>query len=103
MTSKKFFSFIFFLILSHLCILQGNESEEMFLQVPSAYKGRIRPLEAMARLWLEDHYHRQTIKPSQYDDFHIMSPSALMLLWKIHFTSHQNWDDIPLFGFIQHA
>lgn len=80
------------------CLVLGNEPQEMLLkEVPSSYKGRIRPLEATARLWLEDNYNRQNIKYSQYNEFRITNPSALMLLWKIQFTNHQHWMDIPLF------
>jgi ABC-type transport system involved in cytochrome c biogenesis permease subunit len=79
-------------------LLEANELNAPLLEeVPVAYKGRIRPLDAMARLWLEDNYHRQSIKSNQYNDFHIGGPSALALLWKIQFTGHHNWIDIPLF------
>lgn len=81
----------------NLSPLNSQEPDELLLQVPVSYKGRFRPLDAMARLWLEENYHRQTIKPSHYDEFHVIGPSALSLLWKIQFSGYQNWDDIPLF------
>ncbi len=84
--------------LAPFSFLSSHEPEEQLLQeIPVAYKGRFRPLDAMARLWLEDFYHRQSLKPSQYNDFHVPGSSALSLLWKIQFSNYRNWDDAPLF------
>lgn len=75
-----------------------EDIEEIHLQeIPTSYKGRFRPLDAMARMWLEESYHRQSIKPHHFNDFHVASPSALSLLWRIQFNGHHNWSDIPLF------
>lgn len=94
---------LFFIILFATCgmlfsPIQGSELEEPVLQeIPTCFKGRFRPLDAMARLWLEEFYHRQSIKPAQFNDFHVASSSALSLLWRMQFTGHQNWIDIPIF------
>lgn len=94
---KIIICFVFFTAFT-LSFLQSDENEEDLLQeVPTSYKGRFRPLDAMARLWLEENYHRQAIKASHYNDFHVAGSSALSLLWKIQFAGHQNWDDAPLF------
>ncbi len=66
-------------------------------RVPAAYKGRFRPLESYARLWLYDFYHHETIKPAHRDLFHSTDGSALDLLWKMHFLGHAPWDEAPLF------
>lgn len=96
---QLFFVAVIFLTFITFCQLRGNEPEEQQLlqEVPTSYKGRFRPLDAMARLWLEENYHRQTIKASHYNDFPVVGPSALSLLWKIQFSGHQNWNDAPLF------
>lgn len=89
---------VFLTLILNFSSLHGEDTVEQLLQeIPVAYKGRFRPLDAMARLWLEENYHRQTIKAAHLNDFHIAGPSALSLLWKIQFTGHSNWDDIPLF------
>lgn len=89
----------FFLItlIPYCCSLEAIESEESFLQIPVVYKGRIRPLDAMARLWLEENYQRQSLKSDQLNDFHVINSSAISLLWKLQFSGYQNWIDAPLF------
>lgn len=57
-------------------------------ELPVAYKGRFRPLEAYARLWLEDISHQQNL-PTE---------SALNILWRLHFFGHSTLDDTPLFA-----
>jgi ABC-type transport system involved in cytochrome c biogenesis permease subunit len=56
-------------------------------ELPVAYKGRIRPMEAYARLWLEELYQQQQL-PKE---------SALNLLWSLHFFGHTPWNETPLF------
>lgn len=65
------------------------------LETASAYKGRIRPTEAYARLWLYDFYHNQSIKPKHAQAF--QATSAQELLWKMNFLGHSPWDKAPLF------
>jgi len=56
-------------------------------QVPSAYKGRFRPLDATANLWLEE----------LHNDKSMSGLSATDLLLKMHFFGHKPWDSQPLF------
>lgn len=70
--------------------------------VPTAYKGRFRSLEAYARLWLNDLYHHQALKKEHLPQFHTTSTAALDLLWDLHFRGHAPWDEAPLF-WIHHA
>lgn len=65
--------------------------------LPIAFQGRFRSLDPAARLWLYDFYHAQQLKQDQLPAFHIDQPSALELLWKIHFMGHISIDDAPLF------
>jgi ABC-type transport system involved in cytochrome c biogenesis permease subunit len=99
---KTFFylllAFLLLIILIPSSSLNSYELSELALkEVPTSFKGRFRPLEVTARLWLEDYYHRQSIKPQHYQAFHRVGPSALSLLWHLQFQAHYNWDDIPLF------
>lgn len=80
-----------FLLTTNLCYCQLLE------EVPTSYQGRIRPLDTMARIWLESFYHQQTIKSDQINDFHLPNDSALTLLWKIQFSGYQKWEEAPLF------
>lgn len=89
---------IFFCSIVQLELLQGNEQDALlFHEVPASYKGRFRPLDVMARLWLEENYYKQSIKQDHYNAFYVAEPSALSFLWKIQFSGHQNWDETPLF------
>lgn len=78
--------------------MHGNPHDETLLhEIPTSYKGRFRPLDAMSKLWLADYYHQQSIKTSQLNQFHAASPSALSLMWKIQFCGYKNWSDAPFF------
>lgn len=66
--------------------------------IPTAYKGRFRPLDSYARLWLYDIYHHEQIKGADRAAFHSPNGSAQDLLWKIHFWGHSPWDDAPFFA-----
>ncbi|MBA3957387.1 MAG: cytochrome c biogenesis protein CcsA [Parachlamydiaceae bacterium] len=68
--------------------LQGHFDASNLSGVPSAYKGRFRPLEASSRLWLYDLYHAESVNSNM---------SANDLLWDIHFNGHASWDNTPLF------
>jgi len=65
--------------------------------LPVAHQGRFRSLDAAARLWLHDIYHRQELKQKDLTSFRASDPSALELLWKMHFLEHFPWDHSPLF------
>lgn len=56
--------------------------------VPVSYKGRFRPADTYARLWLSDLSHREA--------------SALNFLWELHFQGKEPWEAAPLF-WIQRA
>ena len=74
---------VFLTLILNFSSLHGEDTVEQLLQeIPVAYKGRFRPLDAMARLWLEENYHRQTIKAAHLNDFHIAGPSALSFFGK---------------------
>lgn len=93
---KIFIGFVLFTALIHP--LWSDESNSLQLKkIPGLYKGRFRPLDAISRLWLEENYNRQSIKENHYHAFHVIGPSAFALLWKIQFTGHAYWSDIPLF------
>jgi ABC-type transport system involved in cytochrome c biogenesis permease subunit len=66
-------------------------------EFPVLYKGRFRPAEAYARLWLYDHYHAQSIKAKDLLKFNLSSGNALNFLWKLHFEGHFPFDSAPLF------
>ncbi|MCE5315864.1 MAG: cytochrome c biogenesis protein CcsA [Parachlamydia sp.] len=73
--------------------LEGIELDTSALaSVPASYKGRFRPADSYARLWLADISHRQSL----------ISRSALNFLWELHFMGKDPWEDAPLF-WIQRA
>lgn len=94
---QLFYLLIFCLSLNPFEVLGQDAKEFLLEQTPSYYKGRIRPLDAAARLWLKEYYHRQTIKRSHINDFHLASSSPLPFLWRLQFSGHENWEDSPLF------
>jgi ABC-type transport system involved in cytochrome c biogenesis permease subunit len=65
--------------------------------LPAAYKGRFRPADSYARLWLYDIYHRQSLAQADLKAFHTSSRSALDLLWQLHFLGPEPWEKAPLF------
>lgn len=74
-------------------LFEGSE----FQTIPMAYKGRFRPMDAYARLWLYEFYHKQNLTKQDYPAFHTTTNSATDLLWKMHFLGHDSWDDSPFF------
>lgn len=90
--------FVFLLSCLNTHTMRSEQFEECLLPlIPTSFKGRIRPLEASARLWLEENYRHQTIKSKHIDDFHLIGSSPLSLLWKLHFSNYRNWEDSPFF------
>lgn len=65
--------------------------------LPVAFQGRFRSLDPAARLWLYDFYHVQHLKKDQLISFKTNDPSALELLWRLHFMGHALIDNAPLF------
>lgn len=70
-------------------------SPTTFAQLPVVFKGRIRPLDTSARLWLEEFYHHQQILKSQSKEFG--TRSALDLVWRLHTSGHESLGHAPLF------
>lgn len=73
---------IFLTSLSISCSTQAGISSE----VPVFYKGRFRPLDAYAKLWLYDIYHKQSIDGMSQE-----------FLWKIAFEGTDQIQETPLF------
>ena len=72
-------------------------SNEEMQRVPTAFKGRFRPLDSYARLWLSEFYGHEQIRKKDLENFMSADGSAQDLLWKIHFLGHFSWDNAPLF------
>lgn len=99
---NNFFATAFLLLFCCITPTAAAETAPLFdtaemRQVPVAYKGRFRPLETAAQLWLYDLYHSQSIKSSQRQAFDSANGSALDLLVKLHFLGYERWDHAPLF------
>lgn len=60
-------------------------------------KGRFRPAEAYARLWLYDFYHASTLKKEDLTRFHAHSSSSLDFLWSLNFLGSNAYAQSPLF------
>lgn len=56
--------------------------------VPTAYAGRFRPMDAYARQWLEELISLDALEKS----------SPLAFLFELHFRGHHHFDDLPLFS-----
>lgn len=63
--------------------------------VAVSYKGRIRPLDAYAKLWLYDFYHSRNFKKKHLAKLEISQPAELM--WHLHLLGHTPFDSFPLF------
>ena len=65
--------------------------------VPVFYKGRFRPMEAYARLWLSDVYNKQSIKKEDRASFNSPDGSATELLWRLNFSPIEKFQNSPFF------
>lgn len=74
-------------------ILYGIDAQEF----PVLYKGRFRPAEAYARLWLYERYHSPTLKKTDLTAFKTTTRSPLPLLWSLNFFGHLPYQESPLF------
>ncbi len=90
---------VLFLLICWTHTIEATDSPSL---IPTAYQGRIRPLEATGRLWLYDLYHRQQLLKDDLPAFHTTSQSAVDFFLTFHLMGHHQWDDAPLF-WIQHA
>ncbi len=95
----KYFCIVFVSLFACLSASEWSQSE--LQSIPMSYKGRIRPSEAFARLWLyelygdeEIHFAHRTI---HHSDFQNLSSSALDLIWELNFWGHEPWDQTLLF------
>lgn len=85
---------IFFTLLaSHIPLY--STTEENIASIPVLYKGRIRPLESCARLWLKEYYNAEEILPEHTQFF--KSRNALELLLTVHFLGTSYLENTPLF------
>ncbi|MBA2368948.1 MAG: cytochrome c biogenesis protein CcsA [Candidatus Protochlamydia sp.] len=64
---------------------------------PVLYKGRFRPADSYARLWLYDLYQSQNIKDDDLLLFNASSTSALQWLFKVDLIGSDSFQDAPLF------
>ncbi len=81
-------SFLLLLLFFSLFVeeLEAGPREEF----PVLYQGRFRPKEAYTRLWLYDISHTSHLKS-------LDPPSALHLLWSLHFKGSLPYHSLPLF------
>ena len=86
-----------FLVIFNAVHADSNSPFETTKDLPVAYQGRFRSLESASRLWLYDTYHQQQLKKNNLSAFHTEDPSALTLLWKVHFLGRNDWNDSPFF------
>ncbi len=86
-------SLLFLAILFFPFSLRSSPLEE----IPLSYKGRFRPAEAYARLWLDEIYHSQALKCSHRPLFQSETGSALDFLWLLQVWGHQPFKSSPLF------
>lgn len=82
----------FFLAILLFCSQIAAADETFF---PVAYKGRYRPFDVYAKLWLHDFYHAQTIKAKDRPKFGVSDTEDL--LWKMTYSGHQSFDQAPFF------
>lgn len=96
-TSRIFISIFTAVFLSFSILSLDAAESDLFQEIPSSYKGRFRPVEATAQLWLNENYGHTSIKSKHINDFHLWDDSALSFLWKLQFCGHANWKNSPLF------
>ncbi len=93
MTSARL-SFFFSCLLCFFSCFSLLASSSLY---PVLYKGRFRPPDAYARLWLQDVYHAQALKKEDLAAFHLETSSALDFLWQLEAKGHQPFIHAPLF------
>jgi ABC-type transport system involved in cytochrome c biogenesis permease subunit len=80
-----------------LVIIEMNLAASISDEIPVLYKGRFRPFEAYSQLWLYDLYHKESIYKSHLKEFGLSDGDAEMLLWNLHISGHNEFDEAPLF------
>ena len=83
------------IIFFHLFAVPVEASPER--EFPVLYKGRFRPAEAYARLWLYEFYHSPSLKEADLPLFDADSSSPLSLLWSLNFFGYLPYQKAPLF------
>lgn len=86
-------------ILILLCSL-GSSSFSYALskeEMPVSYKGRFRPADAYAKLWLYELYHAQELKKGALESKGLFPDSSLDFLWHLHFLGSSDSEETPLF------
>ncbi len=79
-----------------LCLFFGAlAANQTVKQVPLLYKGRVRPAEVAARLWLKELYGRETLR--KVDQVRFGTKTALDLMWRMQTEGHAPFDEAPLF------
>ncbi len=66
-------------------------------EIPVAFKGRFRPIEAYARLWLYDVYHAEQLKPEDWTHFQTDTGSPIDLILRFHLFGYHPFINSPLF------
>lgn len=65
--------------------------------IPVSYGGRYRPMEAYARLWLQEIYGKQTIRKADLNAFGEHDRSAVNVVLKLHLVGPEAYPNAPLF------
>jgi ABC-type transport system involved in cytochrome c biogenesis permease subunit len=89
----KFLFSAIILMLVNFTFLTAQPEQEF----PVLYKGRYRPAEAYARLWLYDVYHASTFKQADLAAFHTTSSSPLTFLLSLNALGYAEYQTAPLF------
>lgn len=87
------YSFFLSLSLPLLSSIYTFEGQEF----PVLYKGRYRPAEAYARLWLYEFYHASVLKKEDFKDFKTKTSSPLSFLWSLDSLGYIHYQNAPLF------
>ncbi len=96
MINQKFILFlsaIFFIFVAISHSLFANEIQEF----PCLYKGRYRPVQAYAHLWLYDIYHAPILENNLIKTHPISSSDPLGFLWSLDFLGYYAYRTVPLF------
>jgi ABC-type transport system involved in cytochrome c biogenesis permease subunit len=93
---SKFLSSILFLS-TCLCIFFNHSLTAEQEDFPVLFKGRFRPADSYARLWLYDLYHAQSIQNKDLPLFNVNSSSALPWLLKLDLMGSSSFQNAPLF------
>lgn len=74
-----------------------NFNHELIELTPTLYKGRIRPFDVTARLWLNEVYHQTSIAEKDLKSFLTNRGDAVDFVYKLQTFGPELWSDAPLF------